>query len=202
MNPYHPRWSLHSIPHGSTTLAVASLALTAVGTGVSAMGQMQQQQAQAQQAQVMAAQYRYQQQVQLQNQALAERQAADSLQRGRVAEQNRRQVTQQQIGQQTARLAAQGTDLEGSPTDILGDTAATGELDALTIRSNAEREAYGQRIAALGYGNEATMAATRAANSTYEPSYFGAGASLLSGASSLSEKWRKFQFPDAKGFDG
>ena len=44
-------------------------------------------------------------------------------------------------------MAANGVDLSsGSPLDILGDTAMYGELDALTIRSNAEREAYGYRV--------------------------------------------------------
>jgi len=178
---------------GLSTAAIISLGATALSTGLGVVGMVGQQQAQAQAASANAAQARYQAQVAEQNRELARRQQADALQRGQVAEDNRRRVTAQQIGQQTAALAAQGTDLDGSPTDILGDTAATGELDARTIRANAAREAYGYQVQGLGYGNTAALETTRAANSTYTPNYLGAGASLLSGASTLSDKWARFQ---------
>ena len=192
----------------ATIIAGASLAVGAAGTAMSAMGQAQQQQAQQQQAAMYGAQARYQEQIARQNQVFAqqqgERQAADAKQRGEVAEASRRRLMGQQIGEQTARLAGQGTDLEGSPTDILGDTAAAGEFDALTIRSNAAREAYGYKLsgemAGAGYGNDATMAGYKAGNSNYTPSYLGAGASLLSGASNLSEKWLRFQKNDPSGY--
>lgn len=188
----------------ASTIAMASLAATAVGTGVSVMGQMQQQQAQQQAMAMQGAQAIYQGQVARQNQTFAqqqgERQAADAKARGEVAEASRRRLMGQQIGEQTARLAGQGTDLEGSPTDILGDTAAAGEFDALTIRSNAAREAYGYKLsgemAGAGYGNDATMAGYKAGNSNYTPSYLGAGSSLLAGASNLGEKWLRFQQND------
>ncbi len=178
---------------GVETIAIASMAMSALSTGVGFVGQMQQQQAQAQQAAINQANLNYQAQTARNNAALAERQAADAVQRGRVEEDKRRMLTQQQIGQQTARLAAQGTDLEGSPTDILGDTAATGELDALTIRSNAAREAYGYKLQGLNYNADATLKTASAANSSYSPNYLGAGASLLAGASNLGERWWRFQ---------
>lgn len=184
----------------ATTLAAISLGVGAVGTGLSFVGQMSQQQAQQQAASAAQAQAVYQSQVARQNQELAQRQAADATQRGQVAEENRRRLTQQQIGQQTAALAGQGTDLEGSPTDILGDTAATGELDARTIRSNAAREAYGYTVQAQGFGSSAALETTRAMNSVYTPNYLGAGASLLSGASTLGDKWRKFQTNNPSGY--
>ena len=172
---------------------IIGLALSAVGTGLGVVGQIGQQQAQAQAASAAQAQAVYQAQVARQNQALMERQAADARQRGEVAEENRRRTTAQQIGQQRAALAGQGTDFTGSETDILGDTAAAGELDARTIRANAAREAYGYQVQGLGYGNSAVLETNRALNSTYQPNYLGAGASLLSSASTLSEKWRNFQ---------
>ncbi len=186
-----------SAPVSATTLSAISLGMGAVGTGLSFMGQMGQQQAQQQAASAGQAQAIYQAQVARQNQELANRQAADALQRGQVAEQSRRYQTRQQIGQQTAAFAAQGTDLEGSPLDILGDTAAAGELDAITIRSNAAREAYGYQVQGLGYGNQSILESTRAANSVYTPNYLGAGASLLGGVSTLGEKWSRFQADQA-----
>lgn len=180
-------------PVSATTLAAVSIGATAISTGMGVMGQISQQNAQAQAASAAQAQAVYQSQVARQNEELMRRQAADATQRGQVAEENRRRLTAQQLGQQTAALAGQGTDLEGSPTDILGDTRAAGELDAQTIRANAAREAYGYQVQGLGYGSTATLEATRAANSTYTPNYLGAGASLLAGASSLGEKWWRFQ---------
>jgi hypothetical protein len=188
----------------ATIIAGASLAVGAAGTAMSAMGQAQQQQAQQQAMAMQGAQAVYAGQVARQNQTFAqqqgERQAADAKARGEVAEASRRRLMGQQIGEQQARLAGQGTDLEGSPTDILGDTAAAGEFDALTIRSNAAREAYGYKLsgemAGAGYGNDATMAGYKAGNSSYTPSYLGAGASLLAGASNLGEKWLRFQQND------
>ena len=47
---------------------------------------------------------------------------------------------------------------EGSFGDVLEQTAATGELDALTIRSNALREAWGHRVEAANYRYQADAA--------------------------------------------
>jgi hypothetical protein len=168
------------------SIGIAGLALSAVGTGVGVMGQMNQQAA-------AGAQQSYMAQLSRQRQQLAEQQARDAEQRGEVAEQKQRDLTAQRIGTQRAALAAQGTDLEGSPIDILGDTARAGEQDALTIRNNAAREAWGYRVQGAGFGADASM------RESWSPSYYGAGSSLLMGASSIADKWRKFQDIDPSG---
>lgn len=166
-----------------TTASAISLGLGALGTGASVVGQMN---AQA----VAGAQANYMAQVARHNQALAEQQAQDAIKRGQIAEQRQRDLTGQRIGTQTAALAAQGTDLEGSPTDILADTARAGELDALTIRNNSERQAAAYRAVGLNYGADAAL------RESFQPSYLGAGTSLLMGASSLAAKWDKFRSAD------
>ena len=182
------------------TLAAGSLALATVGTGMSVIGQVNQQQA-------MGAQANYQRQVALQNQniaeqnaKIAEQQKQDALDRGKIAEQQQRTKTGQLLGTQQAQLAGQGTDLAGSPTDILTDTSRAGEFDALTIRNNAVRDAWGYdmkawnlRAGGAGYGAEAAF------KGSFQPSYLGAGASLISGASSLADKWSRFQSAGAMG---
>lgn len=193
MKGFYHRNSFAAVRIPQPVWGPAALALTALSTIMGVVGQVGQQNAQAQAASANAAQARYQAQVAAQNQALMERQATDATQRGQVAEENRRRLTVQQIGRQQAGLAAQGTDLEGSPTDILGDTAAAGELEALTLRSRGAREAYEHRIAGVGYGNSGILEGNRALNSTYQPNYLGAGASLLSSASTLADKWQNFQ---------
>jgi hypothetical protein len=193
MKGFYHRNSFASVRIPQPVWGPAALALTALSTVMSVVGQIGQQNAQAQAASANAAQARYQAQVAAQNQELMRRQAADATQRGQVAEESRRHLTAQQVGRQQAAFAAQGTDLEGSPTDILGDTAAAGEVEALTLRSQAARQAYEHQIASVGYGHSGILLSSRALNSNFQPNYLGAGASLLSSASTLAEKWRNFQ---------
>lgn len=180
-------------PYWGPALPIAGLALSAVGTVAGALGQIGQQNAQALAASANAAQAIYQSQIARQNQQHLEWLAADARKRGQVEEERRRRLTEQKIGKQTAALAAQGTDLEGSPTDILGDTAAAGEMDALAARVAAAREAYEYQVTGVRYNSSGVLETNRALNSTYQPNYLGAGASLLSGASTLADRWRRFQ---------
>ena len=164
----------------TTAIAVAGLVATAAGTAMSVKGQMDAQATAGAQQNYLAQQARQRQQI-------AEQQARDAEQRGEVSVQRQRDLTAQRIGTQTAALAAQGTDMEGSPIDILGDTKRAGEQDALTIKANAAREAYGYKVQGAGFGADASM------REGFEPSYLGAGTSLLMGASSLSDKWKMFR---------
>ena len=132
----------------------------------------------------------HQRQVAENNRIAAERMATDSEARGRVEEDRARLRTRSLMGTQIAALAGQGTDLAGSPTDILGDTAAAGETDALTIRTNAAREAWGYRTKGVEFGNEALLAANRRDNSV--PNRFSLGASLIGAAGAVAEKWYRF----------
>lgn len=104
------------------------------------------------------------------NARLSEAQAADARHRGKLDEKAHRKDVKRLIGSQRAAMAAQGIDLEdGSALDVVGDTAAQGELDALTIRNNAWREAWGyetQAIDSRSRGRFASMASKAAARDT------------------------------------
>lgn len=81
-------------------------------------------------------QARYQQQV-------AKQRADDARVRAQIEEDTHRRKVQSFLGTQNAQLAASGVDLgSGSASDLVADTAMVGEIDALTIRQNAEREAF------------------------------------------------------------
>lgn len=83
------------------------------------------------------------------NARIAEIQADDALARGREAEGIHRKRTKAIIGSQRARFGAQGVEInDGSALDVQADTAYLGELDALTIRNNAAREAWGYKVQA------------------------------------------------------
>ncbi len=76
--------------------------------------------------------------------------AQDAIKRGgKEAEQLKKQA-KQLIGTQRVNLAAQGIDVEsGSALDVQTDTAELAEIDAMTIRNNAWKEAWGYRVQAM-----------------------------------------------------
>jgi hypothetical protein len=118
------------------------------------------------------------------NQVIAERNAADALKRGDVEEDKVRQRTASIMGQQRARLAGQGSVLdEGSPLDIQMDTAGLGELDAKTVRSNYQREAYAHEVQAMNHAAQAELYNTKARTSLLD-TFLKSGGSILGGAGS------------------
>jgi hypothetical protein len=79
------------------------------------------------------------------NARIAELMARDAEKRGADEEQRYRGRIRQLIGSQRAAIGGRNLDVSGTPLDILLDSAQIGERDALTIRGNAEREAFGLR---------------------------------------------------------
>lgn len=81
------------------------------------------------------------------NAGIADAQATDALARGREDEDRFRTEARRIRGSQRSALAASGVEVDsGSALDVQADAASLGELDALTIRHNAEREAWGFRV--------------------------------------------------------
>lgn len=206
---------------GASATAIAGLGLSAASTGMQAYGmfsgnaakaaQASQQQAwgvyqQQQAAAAQAAQARWEQAMALQRKEIANWKTQDALDRGVSNEIVSRLKTGQIEGKQRAALAAQGTDLSGSPTNVLADTAAAGEYDAQTIRANATREAFGHKLEATDAENSYRLAVAKDQNArpglvgdTYSSSNMAGYASILSGASDLAAKWYKFQQEGALG---
>ncbi len=84
------------------------------------------------------------------NADIADQQAQDALVRGQQEEQRFRQGIDGIIGHQRAAAAASNVDVGfGSPLDVQADAAFLGEQDALTIRTNAAREAWGYEVEAF-----------------------------------------------------
>lgn len=163
-----------------------TLAVTALSTGFSAYQQVQQGKAQQ-------AQYEYQAAVDRNNQQIAQWQAQDALDRGAEEERRRRVQTNQQIGTQRTQFASSGIDLGSENViDTLSDTAMIGELDALTIRSNAEREAFGHEVQAQNFENSAT-ANTTAGENARTTGTLNATSTILGGASTVSNQYDKWK---------
>lgn len=150
--------------------------LMIAGTALSGMGMIQQGNA-------AAAASKYNAQVAEMNATLADRRAKDAIERGQVAEQQKRAEVAQLQGRQRAAMAANGVDLTfGSPLDTLVDTAVLGELDALTIRQNANREAYDYRVGGVNSRADAGLSRMNA-SSARTGAYLSAGGTVLGGAS-------------------
>lgn len=168
----------------ATIATVASVASGAVG----AVGAIQQGRA-------AKAQADYQAKVAENNRVLAERAAKQSEEAGELASHAARQRARQLIGRQRAIIAAGGGDVGvGSALDITGDTAAFGELDALTIRTNASRDADSFRAQGANFTAEADLARSRG-SSALSSSYLEAGGTILSTAGSVASKWYNFKNP-------
>lgn len=117
--------------------------------------------------------------------------ADDAIARGAADEASQRRKTAALKGRQAAIFGASGGEINtGSSLDILGDTAQFGELDALRIRNNAEREAF-----ALEAGANISLAQGKNAKTSGNLS--GAGTLLggiggAMGGGTVSSKWSSF----------
>jgi hypothetical protein len=78
-------------------------------------------------------------------------------------------------GKQRAATGASGITPEGSPLEVMADSALESELDSLTTR-------YRGQLQARSYGQDATLQGMRG-DAAQQAGYIGAGAELLSGAS-------------------
>jgi len=149
---------------------------------------------QRQAAEAKAAEYEYQAKIDENNRNVALWKAADAKARGAKEEAALRVKVAGLKGRQRSALAASGVEVgSGSALDILGDTAALGELDALTIRSNAERESYEQNVVASNLQANAGMKRMGAQNARIAGK-IGATTSLLSGAGSIASKWQNYSY--------
>jgi hypothetical protein len=140
-------------------MAAAPIILAAAGSGMQAAGAIQEGN-----AQYAASQYNIE--VNNQNAQEARQQAAEEERRARV-------MSRKQIGQSRASIGASGIQLEGSPLDVLEESAATAELDALTIRHSGE-------VKALGFDRDSKLEAFKGKQAR-QAGYMKAASALISG---------------------
>ena len=122
------------------------------GAVTSLAGAFTQAQAQQDQASFAAAQYKQNQKIALAQGALAEsigdKNASIAAKQG-----------QAQVGDQRLAAAASGIDVNsGSAAGLQADTEYQSQLNQMTIKNNAWREAWGYQMQAAGAGTQAQMA--------------------------------------------
>jgi hypothetical protein len=116
------------------------------------------------------------------NRRLSVAQANDALLRGTKDEARYRRQIAMIAGQQRADLGARNVTASGTALDILSDTAMIGEEDALTIRNNAAREAW-------GYRNQANESSRWGANQKSNAIGSGVGTLLTAGSKAYGQ-WK------------
>lgn len=118
-----------------------SAGTAALAGGVLTMGAMQ---AYGQNEQAIAQQKMYERQAQI-----GDFQAKDAEARGAAAEEQHREQVRKLTGEQRAAMGAAGGVLGmGTNEALLEQTQTMGEMDAVTIRANALREAWGYKVGA------------------------------------------------------
>lgn len=178
-------------------MAFAPLIIAGVGAGISAVAQWKagtqarkageaQRRASEKQAEIIDF-----------NAHVADVQAQDAVERGRQEESRFRQGVRLMVGEQRAGFAASGVDVGyGSAVDVQGDAAYLGELDALTIRQNAQREAWGfkvqaaeNRMRARVVRQEGVMLEAAGRSAQTQARIGAVGGAVLTGASLLAQRY-------------
>lgn len=169
---------------GNTFLGLSAATWSTIGSVVSTGFSVYNAYTQAQGQRDMA---KYNEAVARNNATMAEYQAQDAVARGNKAAEDHSRKVASLAGTQRATMAARGLDIsEGTPAEILTDTELFGQQDAATIKNNAAKEAWAARVQGSNYSAQAGMYSTQAENSS---PLMAAGGSLLTGASSIAEKW-------------
>ena len=113
------------------------------------------------------------------NAAQATRKAGLAVEQAASDADAKRRDTVRRLGLMRANYGASGVTVEGSPLDVMAESAANAEMDALNIK-------YKGDLAASGYAAEAKLDKMRA-RQDYMGGLFGAGSALLTGISKQVE---------------
>ena len=171
---------------GIDPISMAIVGTTVAAGGVKAFGSWEGGQA-------TKAAMAYQAQVAENNALIARRNAQWDIQAGDAAASAKGLQTRARVAGQAARQGAAGVSVNtGSAADVRAGTEMLGLSDALTIRSNAAKEAYGQEVAATSDIAQANL--DRAEGDQAETAGdIGAAGSLLSGASTAGGQYAQFR---------
>ena len=173
-------------PGWLSTVGEAGVGLNLLGGAVGAAGAVKEGNAAAASAKYNAA-------VANQNASQAIQNANLTSASGSVSAMDQSLRTKAELGATVANEAASGLDVNtGSPQAVQQSERNIGELDALTIRSNATREAYGYQVESASQKSQAGLDTKEASNDLLS-GYENAGSTLLGSAGTAATNFAKFQ---------
>lgn len=168
------------------TLATVGEVASIAGGVVGAVGAVEGAAAQQKSAEFQA-------QVATNNAQLAKQQAALTEAAGAAQVETQGIKTRAEVGAIKAEQAASNIDVDsGSALDVRSSAAMLGELDALTIRSNAEKTAYGDLTQAKSFEGQASVEKSIAAEAPIAGGIQAFG-SVLGGAASAGNTYLRWQ---------
>jgi hypothetical protein len=178
--------ALSGLAAGGTSLATigsyASLASSVIG----GIGSLTKGMAGSQSAKYNAA-------IASQNASIAQQNAQRASMAGEQAAAMKERQTRANVGQIEANQAASGIDVnKGSAPDVRSSAAMNGELDAITIRSNAARDAYGYQTDSAKYTGEAALHRSEAGYDAMG-GYIDTGTTILGGVGNAGLKYQAYQ---------
>lgn len=101
--------------------------------------------------------------------------------------------TRQRVGAIETNQAASGIDVnKGSAVSVRASQEALGQLDALTIRSNAAKEAYGYNTQASSFESESNLDKLQA-EEAQSAGQLGAATTLLGSAGSIGSDYMRYR---------
>lgn len=173
-------------------LTYSSLALTAIGGITSAVGVVGAANAQSNAAKFNA-------EVAKQNADQALRNKDIAAQAGAARTQEQELKTRAAVGQTKANQAGAGIDvLKGSPLDVRVSEAEIGAMDALNVRSNATKEAYGYEVQSANDVSQAQLDRQEAKADIQAGQYQAAG-TLIGTAGSAGSNYASYKKQGAIG---
>jgi nitrogen fixation/metabolism regulation signal transduction histidine kinase len=186
---------------------IAGVVVSAIGTGLSALSSASQARAMASSSRTSAA---YAQQMAARNQQLAQVAADQARAKGEYEAGLLRERQRTMLGKQKALYGASGVDIYGSPLEVMGQTSAEFERDALNAIRNANYEAWRYEMGgetsliegsstASRYSQEADIYGTKA-TSTLMTAPIVAGTSILTGYGNYLASQKYGYYPRGIGF--
>lgn len=177
---------------GTPWLAEAGIGAGLLGGATSAFGSIAQGQAQKSAAE-------YNAKIASENAAQAKQNAAIAGQSGAEQAAQESLKTRAEVGAIKANQAAAGLDVNsGSAVDVRSSARELGELDALTVRSNAARQAYGYQV--QGINEQAQSNLDRFEGEQAETAGdIGAASDLLNSFGSSASNWERYQLSSGIG---
>jgi len=170
----------------TSTLAAIGTAISIASAGIGAVGAMQQADAQRQSAEFNA-------KVAENNAKVAQQKAISASQAGEQQAAIKEQETRSKVGAMLAAQGASGVDVNtGSAAKVRVGESQLGHMDAMTIRSNAAKTAYGYQTEETNFQNQASVDKATASNAPIAGA-ISAGGALLGGLGSASSSWANYK---------
>jgi hypothetical protein len=174
-------------------LAYASTGASVLGAGLSAVGSLSQ-------AAAESGASKYNASIESQNANIAKNNAAIAGQAGEAQAFMQQERTRSLVGQIKANQAASGIDVnQGSAPEVRSSAASLGELDAMQIKSNATRQAYGYNVQSASDTASSGLSQYEASNANTAGA-IGAASTFLGGTGNAGLNWMKYQMNSGFGF--